>query len=205
MARQEIAKATFVDEMLLCESAEKLAHFHGNQQASQARTLRLSKTSHLIPLWMTSRCVSLHDRGFLLGGLSYELVCAGKEGRQKRARFNEEQIISILKEAEAGAMVTGTVPAPRDLGRDLLYLAQQVRRAGGLGDAPVAPARRREPAAEGDRGRPGARPPRTAFEESRCLCPAELLCQPGSGSLPNVHSRCMLGIERCRQKTLLAA
>ena len=77
----------------------------------------------------------------------------------KRARFSEEQIIAMLKEAEAGAKVDGAVPAARDLGRDVLHLAQQVRRAGGLGDAPAAPARGREPAAEGDRGRPGAGPP----------------------------------------------
>ncbi len=35
----------------------------------------------------------------------------------KRARFSEEQIISILNEAEAGAKVTGAVPASRDLGQ----------------------------------------------------------------------------------------
>ena len=74
----------------------------------------------------------------------------------KRARFSEEQIIAILKEAEAGAKVDGAVSAARDLGRDVLHLAEQVRRSGGIGDAPAAPARGREPAAEGDRGRPGA-------------------------------------------------
>src|SRR3984893_10682750 len=45
--------------------------------------------------------------------------------------------------------------AARDLGRRLLYVAEQVRRPGGRGDAPAAPARGREPAAEVDRGRPG--------------------------------------------------
>ena len=39
----------------------------------------------------------------------------------KRARFSEEQIIAVLKEAEAGAG-DGAVPTPRDLGRDLLHL-----------------------------------------------------------------------------------
>ena len=74
----------------------------------------------------------------------------------KRARFSEEQIIAILKEAEAGGEGHGAVPAARDLGRDFLHLAQQVRRAGDLRDAPAAPARGRESTAEVDRGRPGA-------------------------------------------------
>ena len=36
----------------------------------------------------------------------------------KRARFSEEQIITILKEAEGGTKVTELCPA-RDLGRDV--------------------------------------------------------------------------------------
>src|SRR5450432_3472581 len=43
-----------------------------------------------------------------------------------------------------------------DLGRNILRVAEQVWRSGGIGDAPAAPARGREPAAEGDRGRPGS-------------------------------------------------
>ena len=58
----------------------------------------------------------------------------------KRARFSEEQIISILKEAAAGGEGHGAVSASRDLGRDLLLLAQQVRRAGDLRDAPATAA-----------------------------------------------------------------
>src|ERR1700690_2567517 len=51
------------------------------------------------------------------------------------------------------------MPAARDLGRDLLQLAEQVRGAGGLRDAPAAATGGRESAAEVDRGRPGAGPP----------------------------------------------
>jgi hypothetical protein len=46
--------------------------------------------------------------------------------------------------------------AARDLGRNVLHLAQQRRGSGGVGDAPAAATRGREPAAEVDRGRPGA-------------------------------------------------
>jgi putative transposase len=41
----------------------------------------------------------------------------------KRARFNEEQIISVLKEAEWGEGHRA-VSAARDLGRHVLYLAE---------------------------------------------------------------------------------
>jgi hypothetical protein len=41
----------------------------------------------------------------------------------KRARFSEEQIIAIPREAEAGAKVTELWPAARHLGRNLLYPA----------------------------------------------------------------------------------
>jgi hypothetical protein len=61
----------------------------------------------------------------------------------------------VLKEAEAGAKVSEL--CRRDLGRDLLHLAQQVRRAGDLRDAPAAAAGRRESTAEVDLGGPGAR------------------------------------------------
>src|SRR5207244_10340221 len=46
--------------------------------------------------------------------------------------------------------------AARDLGRNVLHLAEQVRWSGSVRDAPAAPTRGREPAAEIDRGRPGA-------------------------------------------------
>ena len=41
----------------------------------------------------------------------------------KRARFSEEQIIAVLKEAEAGAKVTELCRRHGICGRDLLYLA----------------------------------------------------------------------------------
>ena len=52
------------------------------------------------------------------------------------SRFSEEQIIGILREAEAGADTRG-MSAARDLGRHLLQVESEVRRAGGIGGAPV--------------------------------------------------------------------
>src|SRR5258708_31788989 len=46
--------------------------------------------------------------------------------------------------------------AARDLGRDVLHLAEQVRRSRSVGDAAAAPTRGREPAVKVDRGRPGS-------------------------------------------------
>jgi hypothetical protein len=40
----------------------------------------------------------------------------------KRARLSEEQIVAVLKEAEAGAKVTELGSAARYLGYDVLYL-----------------------------------------------------------------------------------
>ena len=59
----------------------------------------------------------------------------------KRKQFSEEQIIGILKEAEAGAVVTGAVPQARDVERDLLCEEGQVRRSGGSsgGGAGIGP------------------------------------------------------------------
>ena len=48
----------------------------------------------------------------------------------KQGRFSEEQIIAILKEAESRGEGHRVMSAARHLGRDLLYLAQQVWRAG---------------------------------------------------------------------------
>ena len=59
----------------------------------------------------------------------------------KRARFSEEQIITILKEGEGSAKVHRALSAARDLGRNVVYLAQQVPGPGSNGDAPVVPTR----------------------------------------------------------------
>ena len=47
----------------------------------------------------------------------------------KAKRFTEEQIIAVLKEADAGAKTQGSVSAARDLRADLLQLESQVRLA----------------------------------------------------------------------------
>ena len=65
----------------------------------------------------------------------------------KRALFSEEQIITILKEAEGSAKGHSAMSAARDLGRNVLHLAEHVRRSGGVGDAPAALTRGREPVA----------------------------------------------------------
>ena len=74
----------------------------------------------------------------------------------KRARFSEEQIISILNEAEAGAKVTELCRRHGISDATFYTWRSKYGRARGLGDAPVAPARGREPTVEIDRGRPGA-------------------------------------------------
>jgi hypothetical protein len=67
----------------------------------------------------------------------------------KQAWFSEEQIIAVPKEAEAGVKVSRTCVASRvSATRPLYKLAQPLWRAGGLGAAPTAPARRTESAAE---------------------------------------------------------
>ena len=65
----------------------------------------------------------------------------------KRARFSEEQIITILKEAEGSAKGHSAMSAALDLGRNVLHLAEHVRLSGGVGDAPAALTRGRGPAA----------------------------------------------------------
>ena len=73
----------------------------------------------------------------------------------KRARFSEEQIITILKEAEGGAKVT-ELCRWHGISDATFYTWRS--KYGGLevvGDAPAAPARGRESAAEVDRGRSG--------------------------------------------------
>jgi hypothetical protein len=51
----------------------------------------------------------------------------------KQGRFSEEQIVTILKEAEADTKVAELCHQPGHLGRDVLQLAQQVQEPGGPG------------------------------------------------------------------------
>jgi putative transposase len=60
----------------------------------------------------------------------------------RTSRFTDEQIIGIVREYEAGAKLDGALPPTRHLADDLLQVARQVRRDGGLG----------RQAAEGARG-----------------------------------------------------
>lgn len=74
----------------------------------------------------------------------------------KRGRFSEEQIISVLKEAEAGAKIAELC---RQYGiSDAAFFTRRSKYGGfgSFGDAAGAPTRGREPAAEVDHGRPGA-------------------------------------------------
>jgi putative transposase len=73
----------------------------------------------------------------------------------KRARFSEEQIIAILKEAEGGAKVTELCRRHGISDATFYTWRSKVRRSGSVGDAPAAPARGGESAAEVDRGRSG--------------------------------------------------
>lgn len=51
----------------------------------------------------------------------------------KRSGFTEEQILGILKEHQAGLSAPEAVPQARHLGCDVLHVAQEVRRHGGVG------------------------------------------------------------------------
>ncbi len=51
----------------------------------------------------------------------------------KRERFTEEQIIGVLKEAEARSNDQGAVPQVRDLGGDLPQLEDEVLGDDGVG------------------------------------------------------------------------
>jgi len=50
----------------------------------------------------------------------------------RKRKFTEEQIMGILKEHQAGDFGDGCMPEARDLGRDVLHVAVQVRRPGGF-------------------------------------------------------------------------
>ena len=51
----------------------------------------------------------------------------------KKSRFTEDQIIGVLKEHQAGIPTAELRPQARDIGRDLLQLAQPLRRHGSVG------------------------------------------------------------------------
>jgi hypothetical protein len=74
----------------------------------------------------------------------------------KQGRFSEEQIGTILKEAEVGTKVAELCRQRRHLGCDVLQLTQQVQRPGGIGAEAAASTRRRELAAQSDCRRPQA-------------------------------------------------
>ncbi len=64
----------------------------------------------------------------------------------KRSRFNEEQIIAILKEQEGWDADGGGLPPSRDQLGDVLQVEVEVRRAGGIrGPAAADRSRRRTP------------------------------------------------------------
>ena len=77
----------------------------------------------------------------------------------RTSRFTDEQIIGIVREYEAGAKLDGALPAAQRLADDLLQVAGEVRRDGGLGRQAAAGARGGEPPPEAAPGRHDARQP----------------------------------------------
>ena len=75
----------------------------------------------------------------------------------KRSKFTEEQILEIVREAEAGRKVADGVSQERHQRADVLPLEGEVRRDGGQRDAAPEAARGRESAIEEDRRRSDAR------------------------------------------------
>lgn len=82
----------------------------------------------------------------------------------KPSKFNEAQIIEILREAEAGGEDRRSLPPARDQQFHILRLERQIRRHGGL----------RRQAAEGARG--GER----QAQEAACCLSARSGCVEGS-------------------------
>jgi hypothetical protein len=74
----------------------------------------------------------------------------------KRARFSERADHQRTEGSRGWCEGHRAMSAARDLGRHFLHQAEQVRRSGSVRDAAAAPTRGREPAAEIERGRPGA-------------------------------------------------
>jgi transcription initiation factor TFIIIB Brf1 subunit/transcription initiation factor TFIIB len=67
----------------------------------------------------------------------------------KRSRFTEEQVNGILKAAEPGAHIL-EFSRRHGLPRDVLSVAEQVRRDGHERGSLIEPVRGREPASEAD-------------------------------------------------------
>lgn len=92
----------------------------------------------------------------------------------KRSRFTEQQIVGVLKQAEAGVPVKGPVQEDRDFGSNVLQLEGEIRGLERLGAEAPAGAGSRERAAEEDvcGSRAGERGDQGGFE-SKVVTPSE--------------------------------
>ena len=66
----------------------------------------------------------------------------------KHKRFNVEQIVAVLKQAEAGVPLAGVDPAGGNFRTDFLPMEEAIRRAGGRSGSSAQSAPRRERSAE---------------------------------------------------------